>query len=68
VCLLSRAELDADERRLRAVVAGANTTANLRRSGLATLMLIGGDAAWYCKLRLAEELTEAQTSGSGLWI
>jgi Pyridoxamine 5'-phosphate oxidase len=52
VCLLSRAELQADANEVRAVIASTNTAANLRRTGRATLIVIGPEAGWYCKLRL----------------
>ncbi len=58
VCLLSRAELQADAAEIRAVIASANTSANVRRTQLATLVVIGSDAGWYCKLRLLGENAE----------
>ena len=51
VCLLSRAELDADEQEIRAVVASAGTIANLSETGRATLIAVVDDVAHYCKLR-----------------
>src|SRR5581483_12375611 len=56
VCLLSRAELEADGLELRAVIFGQNTIANLERQQRATLVVVLPEAAWYCKLRLARSL------------
>lgn len=53
VCLLSRAELDADDQHVYAVLASPTTIANVRRDGRATLVVVGEDAAVYCKLRAA---------------
>lgn len=50
VCLLGRAELEADDAHLYAVLSSANTIANLASSRRATLIVIGPDAATYCKL------------------
>jgi hypothetical protein len=53
VCLLSRAELRADQRHIYAVLASPTTTANLRRRPVATLVVIQADTAHYLKLRVA---------------
>jgi hypothetical protein len=50
VCLLSRSELQADQTQIAAVVASAGTVQNLRRSGQATLVVVGSETAYYCKL------------------
>ncbi|MBV9365580.1 MAG: hypothetical protein JOY89_15175 [Solirubrobacterales bacterium] len=52
VCLLSRAELEAGVSEIRAVIASPTTSANLKRSRRATLMVIDPAAAWYCKLEV----------------
>lgn len=52
VCLLSRAELDADDERVYAVLA-SSTTIGVRRSRRATLLTVGADAATYTKLDVA---------------
>lgn len=62
VCLLSRAELDADEERVYAVIASATTIANLRASGRATLVTVDSDAATYTKL------DAESTSEDGGWL
>lgn len=59
VCLLSRAELGADERYVYAVLASPTTTANLRRRPAATLLVIAGDTAHYLKLRVARSSSSA---------
>jgi hypothetical protein len=53
VCLLSRSELEPDPGGVRAVVHGTGTIAALRDSGKATLVVIGADTAYYCRLQLA---------------
>jgi hypothetical protein len=52
VCLLSRAELEADGGEVRAVIASRRTRANLERSGHATLVVVEGTTAHYLKLVL----------------
>lgn len=58
VCQLSRAELEADEAEVRAVIASRHTVSNLRRSGRASLVVIASEAAWSCTLRLARAQAE----------
>ncbi|WP_433667689.1 hypothetical protein ACQP06_28480 [Nocardia sp. CA-136227] len=53
VCLLGRAELAVDAERVFAVLASATTIANLRRTGRATLLVIGSSTGLYCKMSLA---------------
>ena len=50
VCLLSRAELSADENHVYAVVSSTVSKANLVRERRATIALITPKAAYYCKL------------------
>lgn len=53
VCLLSRAELEADEFEIRAVLESRQTRDNLETSNVATLIAVtDNDAAFYCKLRV----------------
>lgn len=52
VCLLSRAELQADARYVYAVLASSTTVGNLRRSRAATLLVVLGDSARYLKVRV----------------
>lgn len=69
VCLLSRSELDADESRIFAVVASGGTKENIRRSRVATLVVVLSDAALYCKLR-ATELDDSEPGllGVAFWL
>jgi hypothetical protein len=53
VCLLSRAELDADASHIYAVVASTVSKSNIRRDRRATLILFTALAAYYCKLDVA---------------
>ena len=50
VCLLSRAQLAADPRSVRAVVYSAGTRADLQRTGTACLVLVAEGVAHYCTL------------------
>lgn len=58
VCLLSRAELDAGQNLVHAILASPTSIANLRRSGQATLVAIDEHAATYAKLAVARTLTD----------
>ncbi len=60
VCLLSRAELEAGVSEIRAVIASQTTSANLQRSGRATLVVIDPTAAWYCKLEVLSLRVEGE--------
>ena len=51
VCMLSRAELEADDHHIYAALASPTTVSNLSRRPVATLMVIGDDSAHYAKLR-----------------
>ena len=64
VCLLSRAELAAGERAagedtVSCVVRARHTIANLRRTGQGLLVVAGGEAAYYVRLRVLATLAEA---------
>ena len=63
VCLLSRAELAADNRRVYAVLASRNTIANLSRDGRATLVAVGADTAVYVKLTVSESIPDDEWLG-----
>lgn len=52
VCMLSRAELKADENHIYAALASRTTLSNLSRSPTATLMVILDDSAHYLNLTL----------------
>lgn len=56
VCLLSRAEVDADEQEVRMVVASTRARRNLLRDGRACLIVIEGTTAHYFKLRVTRTL------------
>lgn len=58
VCLLSRAELDADAESVYAVLASPTTIANLRRDGRATVIAVAQDAAVYCKLTAEKSIVD----------
>jgi hypothetical protein len=65
VCLLSRAELAADELAAGAdtvscVVRARHTIANLRRTGQGLLAVAGGEAAYYVRLSVLATLAEAE--------
>lgn len=53
VCLLSRAQLDADSAHIYAVVSGSGTKANILRDRRATLVVFTTDVVYYCKLDAA---------------
>ena len=51
VCLLSRAELQADAQHVYAVLASPTTVSNLRQRPAATLLVVLADSACYLKVR-----------------
>ncbi len=63
MCLLSRAELDADGRRVYAVLASRNTIANVRRDGKAAVVAVGADTAVYIKLSVTESIDDDDRLG-----
>lgn len=63
VCLLSRSELEADERHVYAVVAGSTTIDNLERTGRATLSIVTEDAAFHVKLEVAATTRDGDRLG-----
>ena len=52
VCLLSRAEVEADAEEVRAVIASRRTRGNLERDGRACLVVVSGTTAHYLKMQL----------------
>ena len=64
VCLLSRAELAADEYHVFAVVASGTTIENIRRDGRATLVVFGPGSGTYCKLLAVATATEGGALGA----
>jgi hypothetical protein len=63
VCLLSRAQLEADAETVRAVVYSSGTKANLDRTGTACLVLVIGGAAHYCTLAVRRQVTAGSLAG-----
>jgi hypothetical protein len=63
VCLPSRAELAADDRRVYAVLTSRNTIANLSREGKATLVTVGAETAIYVKLTVSESVPDGDRLG-----
>jgi hypothetical protein len=62
VCLLSRAQLEADGETVHAVVYSSGTKANLDRTGVATLVVATGGVAHYCALAVQRQLAEGALS------
>jgi hypothetical protein len=62
VCLMSRAELEAEPRRLRCVVRSARTTANLRRTRVAVLQVVDETVSWSIRTRVGRIVVD----GGGL--
>lgn len=60
VCLLSRAELDADDEAIRVVVYSTHTAQNLDRDGRASLIVVDTGAAHYCTLLVARRVNEGR--------
>lgn len=63
VCLLSRAELAADNRWVYAVLTSRNTIKNLSRDRKATLVVVGTDTASYVKLTVRESVPDGDWLG-----
>src|SRR6185437_9496979 len=59
VCLLSRAELDAEPAVVRCVIRSRRTTANLRRTGAAVLQVVEGTASWSLLTRVGRTAEDA---------
>ncbi len=66
VCLLSRAQLQADRRTVRVLVTSPRTRANLLRDRTATLVAVGIRDAHYCKLRTTTWIDEAWALAASL--
>jgi hypothetical protein len=62
VCLLSRAEVTADNQNVLVYVTSPHTAVNLRERGQATLMVITSETAYYCKLQVERQ----RKFGSGI--
>jgi hypothetical protein len=66
VCLLSRAQLEADETAIRAVVYSNQTKTNLDRDGRACLIAVSDDVAHYCKLIVEHRISDGSLVGYSL--
>jgi hypothetical protein len=68
VCLLSTAQVDVDRSRTAALVsvAGRETTRNLDRSGLATIVAVRGKTAFYAKCRTVDRVDVEGRAGFAL--
>jgi hypothetical protein len=58
VCLLSRAELEVEPRRLRCVVRSTRTSANLRRTRVAVLQVVDESASWSLRTRVGRTVVD----------
>jgi hypothetical protein len=68
ICLLSRAELQADPGSLRVVLRSRRTSANLRRTGIAVLQAVGAETSYSIRTRLARTLTDESALAAELTI
>ena len=66
VCLLSRAEVEADADEVRVAVASTRTRANLERDGRACLLVVETTNAHYLTLRVTRALVEEGRLGAAL--
>lgn len=64
VCVLSRAELDADTERIFAVIAGPTTIRNLLERETATLVVVTDTATTVTKLRLEKPVSDGPWLGA----
>ena len=58
VCLMSRAELEAEPRRVRCAVRSRRTSANLRRTRLAVLQVVDDTVSWSIRTRLGRVVVD----------
>jgi hypothetical protein len=58
ICLLSRAEIDAEPGIVRCAVRSRRTSANLRRSGAAVLQVVEGTTSWSVRTRVGRTVTD----------
>jgi hypothetical protein len=63
VCLLSRAQLEADSAALRVVVFAGGTAANLDRDGRACVVLVADGAAYYLQVTVERRVAEGPLIG-----
>lgn len=58
ICLLSRAELQAEAGTVRVVLRSRRSSANLRRTGLAVLQVVGTETSYAIRMELGRTLTD----------
>ncbi|MCW2720200.1 hypothetical protein [Pseudonocardia sp.] len=58
ICLLSRAEIDAEPGIVRCAVRSRRTSANLRRAGAAVLQVVEGTTSWSVRARVGRTVTD----------
>jgi hypothetical protein len=58
ICLLSRAELEAEPRILRCAIRSRRTSANLQRARVAVLQVVGGSASWSLRTRVGRVVVD----------
>ena len=66
ICLLSRAELDATPEVLRCVIRSRRTSANLLRTRVAVLQVVGDDTSWSVRTRVGRTVTDDGGLGAEL--
>lgn len=68
VCLLSRAEVEAEPETLRVVLRSRRTSANLRRTGIAVLQAVGADTSYTIRAELRRTITDDNALAAALTI
>jgi hypothetical protein len=63
VCLLSRAELEAEPRRIRCAVRSTRTVANLRRTRVAVLHVVDDTVSWSIRTRVGRVVADDTANG-----
>jgi hypothetical protein len=63
VCLLSRAELEAEPRRLLCAVRSTRTSANLRRTRVAVLQVVDDTVSWSIRTRVGRVVADDTADG-----
>jgi hypothetical protein len=58
VCLMSRAELEAEPRRLRCAVRSTRTSVNLRRTRVAVLQVVDDTVSWSIRTRVGRVVVD----------
>jgi hypothetical protein len=68
MCLLSRAELEADRDTVRCALRARRTIANLRRDGQGLLVVVGAQSAHYIRLRVRIIIEGSGDEGGGIGV